>query len=1164
MDTTEPSGPLPAPERIGPYLVLERIGEGGMGTVFAAMQEEPVRRKVALKIIKPGMDSAQVVARFEAERQALALMNHENIAQVYDGGVDESGRPYFAMEYVPGVPITEFCDRGKQTTLERLELFLDVCDAVQHAHQKGIIHRDLKPSNVLVTQRDDIPVPKVIDFGVARATNEPLTEYILHTRIDQIVGTLDYMSPEQADPSALDVDTRTDIYSLGVLLYQLLTGVLPFDAGDRATICEKDPPTPSTRLRQIGTSSTEIATKHGTDENALVHQLQGDLDWITMKALEKDRTRRYSSASDLAADLRRHLAYEPVLARPPSAGYRMRKFVRRNRTLVGAAALVVLALIAGVVGTTWGMLAASEQARLAGISQEQAERARQVADLERDDARKARDAERRQKEEAERAQAAEEGLRREADRASSAERDSRLRAERQAENARAATEFLVGILELANPEVSLQSELSMREVLDRASISVERSLAGQSEAEGSVRTTLGRAYLSIGELERAETHLRRALEILDASGTARPEDQYRVLWPLTRIAVGSAFFAPEDAEIGQRLVVLVPQMFGDEYAELRDAFPPPTSTDEPPDVAGIARLARADLRPGNPLRLVVADYLWLVGWYASLLGAPDEYTPPALEESLRIRRSELPERHPDIAATLNGLVELLNRAGRFDRAEELIQESLGIRRDVLPGDDVGIAASLSLLGECLAGQGRREEAEELLLSSYQTIREAPPPGHPEVVAALSRLVRVYEGWQEEEEARTHRRALARALTSSSLARKWPAPRLVFGPEHGTLYELLDRLQSQVERSGLRDSMRSDEFRAAIEELQATWRDSVTERERLLPAGHPLALLCAQYLTEWAGNIYGPAIAERRLENGAGEVAVCEAILRDSLAIQDEHPPQPRAETRYWTLWWLALICRREGRFQEGELLARQALSAAQRLDRGDELKLADAGCVLGACLVGQGRYAEAEPFVLGGALSMLEMRSITDGNVQRGCDGVRELYALWGDPRNADPVWHRILREAVDRGFSGEELVAQTTGGIAEQPRGGFILRTVQSVVATPGLEAGTYGLARDFVSMRLSDPLSEEQRRELLTQLLLTQLRVGGYEQVAAILPELDAGPGGATAVEWAAYAMALGGLGETDEAALALALAKDLLAEGGAGAAAARWIAESEAALR
>jgi hypothetical protein len=351
----------------------------------------------------------------------------------------------------------------------------------------------------------------------------------------------------------------------------------------------------------------------------------------------------------------------------------------------------------------------------------------------------------------------------------------------------------------------------------------------------------------------------------------------------------------------------------------------------------------------------------------------------------------------------------------------------------------------------------------------------------------------------------------------------------------------------------------DEFRRAIEELQGTWRGLVAERERSLPADHPLALLCAQYVVHWAASLRARVgdLANRK-------IPVCEAIFHDSLAILEEHPLQPVNETRYQALWWLAFICEQDGRFQEGELMAREALSAAGPLDRGHGWELAEAGCVLGACLVGQGRFAEAEPLVLGGALSMLELRSITDAGVQRVCDGVRNLYALWGDPRSADPVWHGVLRETVDRGFSGPDLPQLQTGGTAVQPSAGFIDRAVQAVVATPGLEAGTYGLAREFVRRALSGPTSDEERRRLLATLLLIHLRAGAYESVRSILPELGAGPGGATAVEWAAYAMALEGLGETDEAAHALALAKDILAEGGADAAAGRWIAEAEAALR
>jgi serine/threonine protein kinase/WD40 repeat protein len=352
---------------IGPYKLLEQIGEGGFGVVFMAEQTEPIRRKVALKVLKPGMDTRQVVARFEAERQALAIMDHPNIAKVHDGGATTSGRPYFVMDLVKGVPITEFCDQNQLTPQQRLELFVPVCQAVQHAHQKGIIHRDLKPSNILVVMYDITPVPKVIDFGVAKALGQELTDKTLFTAFAQMIGTPLYMSPEQAGQSGLDIDTRSDIYSLGVLLYELLTGTTPFTrerfkqaAFDeiRRIIRDEEPPKPSTRL-----SSTEklpaISAQRHTEPAKLTRQVRGELDWIVMKALEKDRNRRYETANGLAMDLQRYLADEPVLACPPSAVYRLRKFVRRNKGPVLAASLVVLALVAGIIGTTWGMVRAT-------------------------------------------------------------------------------------------------------------------------------------------------------------------------------------------------------------------------------------------------------------------------------------------------------------------------------------------------------------------------------------------------------------------------------------------------------------------------------------------------------------------------------------------------------------------------------------------------------------------------------------------------------------------------------------------------------------------------------------------------------------------------------------------------------------------------------------
>ncbi|MHB0960893.1 MAG: protein kinase domain-containing protein [Pirellulaceae bacterium] len=367
--------------QIGPYKLLQEIGQGGMGIVYMAEQHEPVRRRVALKIIKPGMDTRQVIARFDAERQAVAMMDHPNIAKVLDVGATESGRPFFAMELVRGLPINRFCDQHLLTVHERLQLIITVCHAVQHAHQKGIIHRDIKPTNILITLHDGRPVAKVIDFGVAKATGQRLTERTLFTAVAQMIGTPLYMSPEQAEMGGLDIDTRTDIYSLGVTLYELLTGTTPFDESRlrqvtyddfRRIICHEDPPKPSTRISTLGQAGTNIFKQRRSEPVVLQRLMRSDLDWIVMKCLEKDRTRRYETANDLAADLRRYLDNEPIVARPPSTAYRLQKAWRRNKLAYTAASAVFVALLVGMGVSMWqtgrALRAEREQSRLRNVA----------------------------------------------------------------------------------------------------------------------------------------------------------------------------------------------------------------------------------------------------------------------------------------------------------------------------------------------------------------------------------------------------------------------------------------------------------------------------------------------------------------------------------------------------------------------------------------------------------------------------------------------------------------------------------------------------------------------------------------------------------------------------------------------------------------------------
>lgn len=484
LDGAAPSQPERGAERVAGYRILDVLGEGGFGTVYRAEQSAPVQRTVALKVLKPGMDSRQIISRFEAERQALAVMDHPGFARVFDAGQTEAGRPYFAMELVPGTSITTYCDERRLDTRARLALFVQVCGIVQHAHQKGLIHRDIKPSNVLVVRVEDRATPKLIDFGIARAIDAGAARGTLLTEAGQLIGTPEYMSPEQAD-GGRDIDTRSDIYSLGVLLYELLTGTTPLDRPRapahewRRLILEQPPPAPSTRLRALGKRGFDIARSRATEAPSLIRQVRGDLDWIALRAIEPDRERRYESAAALALDVQRFLRHEPVLARPPTVGYRFSRFARRHRAALAAGVTILTLLVGGTIGTSAGWIRAMQSG--------------------------------------------------------AAETRQRERAEAEAATARAIAAFLNDDLLAAVAPGARGRDVTVRHVLDEAAARIESRFADQPLVEAGVRFTIGNSYLSLGEFGPAEPHTQRAFELRRAVLGADARDTREAQLALARL-----------------------------------------------------------------------------------------------------------------------------------------------------------------------------------------------------------------------------------------------------------------------------------------------------------------------------------------------------------------------------------------------------------------------------------------------------------------------------------------------------------------------------------------------------------------------------------------------------------------------------------------------------
>ncbi len=718
-----------AGQTIDRYKLLEQIGEGGFGSVWAAEQREPVKRRVAMKIIKLGMDTKQVIARFEAERQALAMMDHPNIAKVLDAGSTETGRPFFVMELVKGVPILDYCDKEKLDTKARLDLFTSVCHAIQHAHQKGIIHRDIKPSNVLVTLHDGVPVPKVIDFGIAKATNAELTSKTVYTQHHQMIGTPAYMSPEQAEMSGLDIDTRSDVYSLGVLLYELLTGTTPFESESlmqagfaemMRIIREEEPHKPSTRLSSLGETGTRTAQqRHVADTAKLGMLLRGDLDWIVMKCLEKDRTRRYETANGLAADINRHLSDEPVLAGPPSTTYRLRKFIKRNRAQVIAGGVVAAALVLGVAGTTSGMVWALNE--------------RDRADAEATNASLAA--------------AAETEARLDAQANEKKAVEETERAERELGRATEIKRLITEMLQSVDPAVAQTADKTLLlGILDDAAQRLKTGEVTDELIAAELHHVVGEVYYSLGLYAEAEEHLPVAIETRTrALGRGHP-DTLKCMNNLASLYAKLGRYA-EAAPLYLETLETRKRVLGEEHPDTLRSMNNLANlyvsharyTEAEPLYLETLEIMRRVLGKEHP------DTLNCMNGLAIVYDKQARYAEaaPLYVETLEIRKRVLGEGHPSTLGSMNGLANMYWNHGRYAEAEPLLVETLEIRKRVLGTEHPDTLASMSNLATLYRSQGRYAEAEPLSLETLEIQKRMLGEEHPSTLSSMSNLAILY-------------------------------------------------------------------------------------------------------------------------------------------------------------------------------------------------------------------------------------------------------------------------------------------------------------------------------------------------------------------------------------------------------------------------------------
>lgn len=818
LGVLEQSGDLADPARIGPYRILARLGEGGMGIVYLAEEREPVRRTVALKLIRAGMGTAEILARFEAERQALAMLSHPNIARVFHAGITEAGFPYFAMEYVRGPTLTQYCDEHRLSIAQRLELFLQVCQAVQYAHQKGIIHRDLKPNNILVALVDDRPVPKVIDFGTVKSVHQ-LTSRTIYTRMGSVMGTPQYMAPEQAGGADLDIDTRADIYSLGVVLYELLTGTLPLDndAVRQATpdrlaqiIRETEPAKPSARVTARGrlrrrradpvanANVLQAATRRRTDSPSLVRAIRGDLDCITLKAMEKDRTRRYETVDSLAQDVRRHLNNEPIIARPPSTVDRAKKFGRRHSAALGAAAAIFLALMIGLGVAT---------AALVRVSQE-----------------------------------------RDAARASAA-------------HARAVTSFLRETL-ASMQETARGPTVSVRSLLDAAGERLDRgAFKDVPQAEAAVRTTLGRTYAALHLDSPAEPHLAAALAIQQRLHP--DEDHPDVAHALRDLADILPARTNDAAESHARQALAMSQRLW-----------PPDSREVADSKSTLARvlLSKGDYPGAEPLysdalrilRALLKDHPDIATTLSYLAdvrrlgnGGPAA-AEPLHREALEMFRRHLGDRHPSVATSYRNLASIFEVQNDFAKAESFQRQALQIFTEAL-GENNGTVLDATIgLARLLVARGDHQHAADLLLERHRWLKNQPAPGAAEDVSLSQQIAAVYAAWGKPQQANEWTRR-ARSTQFQSLVNQLEhqTQELRRRPQDAAL--LASRAKHHA-RAGMFDQAASDYDRAMRAGAADHWAWYV--RAALLAyleQDHAYQAHCRQMLTRFSTATGRPAV-----------------------------------------------------------------------------------------------------------------------------------------------------------------------------------------------------------------------------------------------------------------------------------------------------------------